>query len=354
MNTSSTIAISWHRLPPYAAHLIRAGIDAFHGTIHVIASKPVALIEEVEAIIGQPIHWVDAKSSCSWSSLDLRPVDIFFQSGWLSQAFKELGEEVKRSGGKAVCFSDNSWKNSPRQWAGAMAFRAKYRSQFDAVWVPGQSGAQLMRFYGMSSQRIYQGMYGANPNVFKAGTSLENREKRFVFVGQLIERKGLRPLIEAFKQFHAEFPDWVLQVIGRGPLKDFLDVSGIECEGFQSPQRVAQVMRESRFLILPSYEDHWGLVVHEAAASGCGLIVSSTVGAALDLINDNNGYLFTAGSQECLYEALAAAVQKDDFALRQCFETSLSLSKKFGPQVWAKTFNQIAADLTYSTENLTA
>ncbi|EKV00167.1 glycosyltransferase [Leptolyngbya sp. PCC 7375] len=346
MNKKITdIAISWHRLPPYAAHLITAGIKAVDLSVHVVASKPLNLLAEVEGVISQPIYWIDSSGDCSWASLGLPVPKLFFQAGWLSPAFKRLGMEVKQAGGRVVCFSDNSWKNTPRQWLGSLGFRAKYLKQFDAVWVPGRSGTNLMEFYGVPKDKIYQGMYGSNPNVFTPGISLEERPKRFIFVGQLIERKGVSTLLEAFQKFRQQFPDWKLHIIGGGPLELPLDDSQIDCEGFSSPHRVAEAMRNSRFLILPSLEDHWGLVVHEAACSGCGLIVSEAVGAAPDLVNKDNGYAFKPSSVESLTTALTEAAKKDVRQLQIAHKTSLSLASQFGTNIWPEVFKTIINDL---------
>ena len=352
MNKEITeIAISWHRLPPYAAHLIAAGIKAIDLPVHIVASKPLNLFSEVEEIINQSIHWIDSSSSCSWGSLGLPVPKFFFQSGWLSQAFRQLGEEVKQAGGKVICFSDNSWKNTPRQWLGALGFRLKYRSKFDAVWVPGRSGASLMDFYGMPKDRIYQGMYGANPYVFTPGISLEERPKKFIFVGQLIERKGIPTLLRAFQNFRQQFPDWKLHIIGSGPLEIPSDDPNIECEGFSSPHRVAEAMRDSRFLILPSLEDHWGLVVHEAACSGCGLVVSDAVGAALDLVTKDNGYVFRVNSVESLTSVLSKAAGKDISQLRLTHQHSLSLASRFGTKTWPQIFQAIVSELETESQN---
>ena len=338
----SRIAISWSRLPPYAARLIRAGIHNLGEPVEIIASKPVALIDEVENIIGQPINWVDSNQKISWLDLGLNIPEIFFQSGWLSQAFQNLGQEVHQNGGQTICFADNSWKNTPRQWLGAIAFRIRYLQYFNAVWVPGNSGRQLMKFYGMPANKIYQGMYGADPEVFFSEASLTTRKKKFVFVGQLIKRKGINLLIRAFSKFHQQHSEWKLHVIGQGELIDeLLDIPGIEVEGFKPPSYVANVLRESKFLILPSNEEHWGLVVHEAALCGCGLIVSDAVGASWDLVGDRNGIVFKTNCEGSLYEALAKAASFTETELELISTESQIKAAQFGPPRWSKTFVQI-------------
>ncbi|MEA5466501.1 glycosyltransferase [Leptothoe sp. PORK10 BA2] len=343
--TYPAIAVSWHRLPPYAAHLISAGIKAIDVPVHIVASKPPNLVSEVEKIIDQPIYWINSDDDCSWSSLGLEVPKIFFQSGWLSSAFKKLGIEVKQAGGKIVCFSDNSWKNTPRQWIGLLGFRVKYLKRFDAAWVPGKAGINLMEFYGMPRDKIYQGMYGSSPEVFKPGISLEKRPKKFIFVGQLIERKGISTLLNAFEEFRTSFPEWKLHIIGGGPLELPTDDPNIQSEGFSTPHRVAEAMRDSRFLILPSLEDHWGLVVHEGACSGCGIIVSDSVGAGLDLVTTENGYIFKTNSVESLTQALVAAASRNVPQLQLAYENSLSLANQFGTHTWPEIFKAIIHDL---------
>jgi glycosyltransferase involved in cell wall biosynthesis len=343
-NNQARIAISWSRLPPYAARLIRSGVQSLDEPVQIIASKPPFLTDEVEQLIDRPIIWIDPNETCSWSDLGIQPPEIFFQAGWLSKAFKNLGKEVRQHGGRIVCFSDNSWKNTPRQWLGAIAFRMSHRQCFDAVWVPGYSGFQLIRFFGMPENRIYQGMYGADPEVFSPGISLAAREKKFVFVGQLIERKGVDLLVKVFSQFHKRYPDWQLHVIGSGPLSHLFDAPGITVEGFQPPDRVASILRGSRFLILPSYEEHWGLVVHEAALSGCGLIVSKAVGASFDLVSEGNGSVFDANSCRSLYQSLEKAASLGEAELNSIFSQSQEKASKFSPRTWAETFKKIVTD----------
>ena len=119
---------------------------------------------------------------------------------------------------------------------------------------------------------------------------------------------------------------------------------GIEVEGFLQPEEVAERMRQSRFLVLPSREDHWGLVVHEAALSGCGLIVSDNVGAGADLVTPKNGFLHRASSRDALEEAMRGAAKKSRDWLKRATERSRELAMHFGPQVWAVTFEEIVAE----------
>ena len=166
MISEAKIAIAWSGLPFYAARLIRAGIEKLREPIYVIGSRPRVPIEGMEKALGQPIHWIDDKQRCSWSLLKIPAPDIFIHTGWNNRGFNDLGREVRQHGGQVVSMIDNCWKNSPRQWVGAIVFRCVYRRWFDAAWVPGRSGEKLCRFLGVPADKIYQNLYGVDSVFF--------------------------------------------------------------------------------------------------------------------------------------------------------------------------------------------
>lgn len=331
------IAIAWSGLPAYAARLIHAAVKNINCRFIIIGSKPSVPIQGMEEIVGQPIHWVEVERTCSWQELGLEVPDILIQTGWRNRAFNDLGRAVRAQGGRVISMIDNSWKNSLRQWIGAVIFRLRYRRWFDQVWVPGASGERLCRFLGMPAERIGKGMYGADPQIFFPGETLSLRPKQFLFVGQFIHRKGVDLLIEAFGKFRQEHPDWRLLMVGQGELQEQLQGSGIEVQSFQQPEAIAKLMRQSRFLILPSRLDHWGLVVHEAALSGCGIITSNNVAAVADLLEPGkNGMVFPSGCSQALYQSLVESAAMDEKALYQAEQISQAKASLFGPQRWAE------------------
>jgi glycosyltransferase involved in cell wall biosynthesis len=303
------------------------------------------LLEQVESIIQQPISWVDSEIKTSWKNLGLEVPDVFFQSGWHSKAFMTLGKEVNRAGGRVICFADNRWKNTPKQWLGSLHFRMSLKQKFYGVWVPGASGYRLFRFFGVPEQRIYKNLYAADNSVFYPGPPLFQREKKILFVGQLIERKGISLLLKAFSRFHQEYPEWELGIVGAGPLEISSELPGVTLEGFQPPDDISRLMRESRFLVLPSLDEHWGLVVHEAALSGCGLIVSDSVGSAFDLVSSANGLICKTNSVDSLYSRFVQAASWDDLKLDLAFTESLNKASEFSTEAWSNQLQTILNDI---------
>jgi glycosyltransferase involved in cell wall biosynthesis len=242
---------------------------------------------------------------------------------------------------------DNNKKENLRQLCGALAFRVFHRKRIDAAWVPGASGHELMRFFGLPETGIYQGVYGADPGVFPPGPRLASRPKQFVFVGQLIPRKAPDLLVRAFERFRSRSPDWRLVMIGDGPLRCSLSGESIEVVPFLPPDIIAERLRQSRFLVLPSHEEHWGLIVHEAALSGCGLILSDMVGSGPDLLTDRNGFLFRSADEAALYRTLCDAANTPEHMLDQMYEESIKVARRFGPEHFVRSFRQIAESVTH-------
>ena len=329
-------------MPQYAARLISAAIKGLNQPCAVIGSRPEVPVRGVEEALGQEVHWVDARSRASWVALGLAVPQVYFQSGWAYPAFNSLGDEVRAAGGKVCLLMDNNWRGSFRQMLGAIWFRLCQRHKFAAVLVPGKSGRRLARWYGMPEEAIFEGMYGADPQLFFNGPSLADRPKRIIFVGQYIERKGCVPLARAFASIAHRLPGWELCMYGSGPLQSTIPAHPqIKVLGFVQPEKLGALYRESRIFALPSVTEAWGLVVHEAALSGCQLLLSDAIGSAPDFATPLNARTFLTGNEKALSEALLALASEANLTAAQ--KCSLTMAKSHGPHVFTnqiKTINE--------------
>lgn len=108
-----------------------------------------------------------------------------------------------------------------------------------------------------------------------------------IFVGKLIDRKGIVCLLDALKLYQGKELLRVA-VVGDGPLKSkVLDFHAeniqIEYLGFLQPKECYEVIANSKVLILPSTFETWGLVVNEAVMLGANVVGSNAVGSMIEL-----------------------------------------------------------------------
>ena len=138
-------------------------------------------------------------------------------------------------------------------------------------------------------------------------------EKNLLFVGQLIERKGVLDLLGAYKIFKKTHPKWGLIIVGYGQLEGKIKkiikkekLKDVCCLGFIEQYDLPEIYAVSNTLVLPSHEEVWGLVVNEALYSGLKVVVSNKCGCVPDLFTDNpqKGSVFEPGDDKGLLQAL--------------------------------------------------
>lgn len=345
--TDSQVAFSWNGLPQYAARLIAAAIASRGRPCPVVGSRPSVPVRGVEEALGQKVDWVDAGRPASWASLGHRVPQFYFQSGWAYPAFNSLGDEVRAAGGQVCLLMDNNWRGDFRQWIGAPWYRLCQRRKFAATLVPGKSGRRLARWYGIPDDQIWEGMYGADPEIFFNGPPLTERPKRIIFVGQYIDRKQCVELARAFAAVADRMKGWELEMYGSGPGQEMIPLHPrIRVRGFVQPEQLGALYREARIFALPSLVEAWGLVVHEAALSGCQLLLSDAIGAREDFAGQHNSALFRAGDVSSLQSALVRLASKDEEALTHSQAESIRLAQSHSPGAFARSTQEIIGKLT--------
>lgn len=339
-----TIGFAWPELPEYAAHCIRAVGKARSIAPTVIATRPKVPLKHVEDALGWPPYWLEqdmtskikgnTNAKVTWSSLGLEIPDIFFVGGYATPAFNGLADEARAAGSAVIVMVDNNMPPPSVSRLGRSLYHRMFRRRrYDGIFVPGKSGRKLARSWGYSDEDITEGLYGANPAQFSGGTALAERPKDIIFVGQFIERKNVLGLTEAFMRFADRRPEWMLTLCGSGPLCGNIPAhQHIKTIGFIQPKELANMLQEKRCLILPSRQEHWGLVVHEAALCGCALILSDAIGSAADLASQDNALICTAGKTDAIYEALEALASWNNDQWQQAEATSRQLAQRFGPE----------------------
>lgn len=169
---------------------------------------------------------------------------------------------------------------------------------------------------------------------------------QIVFVGRLVEKKGLQYLLQALQNL----PQYSLKVIGDGPLMSKLtkQAQGLKVEflGQRSKQQVIEIISESEIMVIPSVVaengDREGLPVTlmEAAACKTAVIASDLTGINDVVIDNQTGLLVPQRDAIAIAEALVRLSANDQ--LRTKLAENLHIAgKQFDIDVVAADFSKL-------------
>jgi glycosyltransferase involved in cell wall biosynthesis len=335
------IAIAWKGLPYYAARAVKEATLAHpEWRFTIISSKDNVPYKGIEEIVGQKVHWIDSTKIVSWRELGEEAPDLMFTTSWNNRAYQALAREAKRSKGThIVSMVDNYLRYTLKQILGFFYFRWTLRDLYSAMWVPGEYSRKFMRFLGVPEEDIYLGLYTADNDLFRAPERSAERSG-IVFVGQLIERKGLRNLVAAIKM-DPSLLEAGIEIIGDGRLQQDLLDAGCTVHPFMQPHELSGLYRKATALILPSEMDHWGVVVHEAALSGCILLVTRHCGSSFELVKHrSNGYVMSEASPEEIRKAIIWLRNLSALEIESGRNESIRRGQTISLAGWVDTLNE--------------
>lgn len=115
----------------------------------------------------------------------------------------------------------------------------------------------------------------------------ERKVVRFLFVGNLIERKGVDLLLRAIELLVRDGygQKFVVRLVGGGDRawlerSSLLGAGQVEFVGFKEKDALVEEYRHADVFVLPSRYDTFGVVAHEAASHGLALVLSEHAGCS--------------------------------------------------------------------------
>jgi Glycosyltransferase len=168
----------------------------------------------------------------------------------------------------------------------------------------------------------------------------EDRGLVYLFVGQIIERKGVAQLLDAWTEYIKKYPKDSLLLVGGGPFfkkysLEYKEVLGINFIGSVDYDQISDFYAIADVFILPTLEDNWSLVIPEAMA--CRLPITTTIynGLYPDLVTKDNGFVFDSLKKESILEALEY-FHKEGTDLKKMGEISFQIEQNYTPEMVAK------------------
>ena len=137
---------------------------------------------------------------------------------------------------------------------------------------------------------------------------------RFLFVGRIVEDKGINELVESFLRLNKEHPSTQLTLVGKYEanldpvrpeiLKVIEENPCIDACGPKYGDDLLVEYMKSDCFVMPSYREGFPNTVMEAGAMGLPSVVTDINGSREIIIHGENGIIVPSKNVEALYEAM--------------------------------------------------
>lgn len=298
-----------------------------------------------------------------WQSGLLREIrkrhpDVLISDGFFQWTAACLWLRARYKIPHLMCYERTAHTERHAQW-----YRKLYRKlvlrYIDAVCCSGKLCGEYTQSLGVLKKKITYGHMVADVAGLQTSCSeisfvaREHTRKShdlngivFLYVGQLIARKGIMELLNAWNRFveNQKIGTATLAVIGGGPddeaVRKFCtkhSLGSVRLLGGIDYDKISDFYAAADCFVISTLEDNWSLVVPEAMACGLPILCSEYNGCWTELVHENlNGWVFDPLNNKNAVKALSA-VLKDAERLKSMGNKSLEIIAEHTPQVAAKS-----------------
>jgi glycosyltransferase involved in cell wall biosynthesis len=154
--------------------------------------------------------------------------------------------------------------------------------------------------------------FDINPRLRDAKNASQKNEIRFIFAKLFIPNYAPEMVLRAYAQARSKMPQSKLLMIGGGAQKEFLEILAenlkindtVSIEDLVEKQIASELIAGSDIMLMPSYQESFGVAALEAAAYGLP-VIATNVGGIPEIVNDGvNGILIEPGNVNELSDAM--------------------------------------------------
>lgn len=250
--------------------------------------------------------------------------DILISDGFFQWTYAPLWVRIFNLNGikHIMCY-----ERTPHTERNAGGLRTLYRklvsNWIDAIDCNGRQTAEYVtKILGYNKTLAYGHMTadtaGVAERVAKATESqimdiksrYELKDLTFLYIGQLIPRKGIMELLRAWKE--AKLKNATLMLVGDGSQRDEIETfiknnglnDSVKLTGAIVYDHLGPYYKAADCFIIPTLEDNWSLVVPEAMAAGLPIACSIYNGCHPELVHPENGWTFDPHNLKSTVETL--------------------------------------------------
>jgi glycosyltransferase involved in cell wall biosynthesis len=320
---------------------------------------------EKKIVIGDPSKGLSNK----WFRLPYQPgiiklirslkPDVLVGDGFFQWTFYLLIVHLLDKKPLVICYERTHYTERNAQWI-RKVYRRFVLRHTSAICCSGSLCKEYVLSLGVGPERITVGHMVVDVGQFSNySPRLDEPEEmantqqgsgidiRFLYVGSLIDKKGILQLIKAWIEWSVnEEPNAVLSIVGTGYLEDNLqnlvrrsNVDNVIFLGTVENKKLPSVYKKADVFIIPTLEDNWSLVVPEAMASGLPICTSKYNGCWPDLVfPDKNGWIFDPYNEESIISTLReVALNRNRLSMMGA--ESAKIISEYNPQRAAKSIH---------------
>lgn len=194
-------------------------------------------------------------------------------------------------------------------------------------------------------------------HAFTPDTHVRRGEHELLFVGRIVEKKGLHILLKAMPEVLNAFPDCHLTVAGAGPLEQEVKRQAhkaglsrkITFLGMLAQAELPALYRRAALAVFPFVvaksgdQEGLGLVVVEAMGCGCPVIASDLATVRDTVEHGVTGMLVPPGSPDALAAAIIESLKNPDKREEMASNARNNVVGKFDWQTIAGKYSELYA-----------
>lgn len=179
--------------------------------------------------------------------------------------------------------------------------------------------------------------------------NLNTKENILLFMGKLIEYKGIFDLLKVVKEIkeQLEMLNWKVYIAGEGNVKEVERIINkynlekiVYFIGWISGDKKLKVLQKTKILLMPSYIESFGISCVEAMKYGNAIICTNIGGLSEIVKQDINGELFTPGDIEGFKRKIIRLITNDQLLAEYAYN-NMEKCKEFAEEKMIKKINNI-------------
>ena len=237
---------------------------------------------------------------------------------------KKILLHIHASGFEDLCKSHTNWL----KWL----FK-----KIDLIICVSKDIDSIVKRYQLSTKTIL--LYNLIDKPFPTYIKKIDTKTHFLFMGEIIERKGIYDLLEVLKEHKSYFEGkMILSIAGGGNTQKLFKLINqyqirdlVNYLGWIDSEEKAIAYSQADVFILPSYSESFGLVNLEANSYGLP-VISTKVGGIPEIIHHGeNGILVSPGKNEEIFKSMRYLMENNSIR-KKMGERGKEIASQFYPE----------------------